>query len=140
FFDARAVDPAIALEPSASTAGAGAFAAAGKRRLPRVRVGATLISGRLAPDVIQAAVKTREGLVRLCYASVLRNNPALDGGVDTRFVIGNDGETSHIANGGSDLPDNATLTCVLDTFRGLTFPRPEGGIVTVSYPIMLTPK
>ena len=29
--------------------------------------------------------------------------------------------------------------CVVKAFYGLSFPKPEGGIVTVSYPIILQP-
>lgn len=140
FLDARTVDPAVALEPSATSDSAAIFAAAGKRRLPSVRAGAPSVSGRLAIEAIQAVVKAREGLVRLCWAEALRNNPNLQGRIAIRLVIGNDGETSNLANGGSDLPDAGTIACVRDTFGGLTFPRPEGGIVTVVYPIMFTPR
>jgi hypothetical protein len=31
------------------------------------------------------------------------------------------------------------VNCVVKAFYGLSFPKPEGGIVTVSYPIMLQP-
>src|SRR5690606_34518880 len=34
-----------------------------------------------------------------------------------------------------DLPDSGVVSCTLSSFYGLTFPQPEGGIVTVIYPI-----
>ena len=46
---------------------------------------------------------------------------------------------SNVGNGGSDLPDNGVVSCVVRAFYGLSFPQPEGGIVTVVYPIMLSP-
>jgi len=55
------------------------------------------------------------------------------------FVIGRDGSVSNVGNGGSDLPDSGVVSCVLSAFYGLSFPQPEGGIVTVVYPIMLEP-
>lgn len=39
----------------------------------------------------------------------------------------------------SRFPDPAVTDCVLDAFEGLTFPAPEGGIVTVTYPITFAP-
>jgi hypothetical protein len=44
-----------------------------------------------------------------------------------------------VGNGGSDLPDPAVTACVTSAFRGLSFPAPENGIVTVIYPIVFTP-
>jgi hypothetical protein len=59
--------------------------------------------------------------------------------VSARFVIGRDGAVSNVSNGGSDLPDGGVVSCVISAFYGLSFPQPEGGIVTVVYPIMLAP-
>ncbi len=61
------------------------------------------------------------------------------GRVTVRFVIGRDGAVSNVSNGGSDLPDSNVVNCVVKAFYGLSFPKPEGGIVTVQYPIMLQP-
>lgn len=62
-----------------------------------------------------------------------------EGRLAVRFVIGADGVLSFVVNGGTDLPDGRTVQCLLDTLRGLLFPRPEAGIVTVVYPIVLEP-
>jgi hypothetical protein len=139
FFDARAVDPTIALDPGATASSAAIFAAARRRRLPGPRVEAMTVSGRLAPGVIEAGMAAREGLVRLCYVEGLRRNPRLFGRLTARFVIGADGVLSLVLNGGTDLTDGRAVQCLLDTFRGLTFPRPEAGIVAVVYPIVLEP-
>jgi hypothetical protein len=56
-----------------------------------------------------------------------------------RFVIGRDGAVSQVGNGGSDLGDPAVVSCVVRAFYGLSFPQPENGIVTVTYPIVFTP-
>jgi len=56
-----------------------------------------------------------------------------------RFVIGHDGAVSQVANGGSDMPDSGVVSCTVRAFYGLSFPQPEGGIVTVTYPIMFAP-
>jgi hypothetical protein len=54
-------------------------------------------------------------------------------------VIGRDGAVSNVGNGGSDMPDGGVVSCVVRAFYGLSFPQPEGGIVTVVYPIMFSP-
>ena len=40
---------------------------------------------------------------------------------------------------GTTLPDPQTVDCVVDVFRTLEFPKPEGGIVTVVYPLIFSP-
>jgi len=106
---------------------------------PQVRMGATQVSGRLPPEVIRRIVRQNYGRFRLCYEQGLGRNPNLEGRVTVRFVIGRDGAVSNVSNGGSDLPDSNVVGCVVKAFYGLSFPKPEGGIVTVSYPIMLQP-
>jgi hypothetical protein len=102
-------------------------------------MGATTVSGRLPPEVIQRIVRQNYGRFRLCYENGLRNNPNLQGRVSVRFVIGRDGSVSNVGNAGSDLPDPAVVSCVTRAYYGLSFPQPEGGIVTVVYPIMFSP-
>jgi hypothetical protein len=106
---------------------------------PQVRMGETKVSGRLPPEVIRRIVRQNYGRFRLCYEQGLGRNPNLEGRVTVRFVIGRDGAVSNVSNGGSDLPDSNVVNCVVKAFYGLSFPKPEGGIVTVSYPIMLQP-
>jgi len=92
----------------------------------------------LPPDVVQRIVRQNFGRFRNCYESGLRTNPNLTGRVVARFVIGRDGAVSNVSAGG-DLPDSQVRSCVASAFYGLSFPSPDGGIVTVSYPIMLSP-
>ncbi len=109
-------------------------------RAPRLTlVGGTSVSGHLPPEVIQRIVRQNYGRFRGCYERGLSANPNLTGRVTARFIIDRDGAVSNAANGGSDLPDSKVVSCVLSQFYGISFPPPENGIVTVSYPIMFTP-
>lgn len=103
-----------------------------------VRMGKPELSGHLPPEVIQRTVRQNFGRFRACYEIGLRSNPNLEGRVTARFVIGRDGAVSNVSAGG-DLPDAQVRSCVASAFYGLSFPAPDVGIVTVSYPIMLTP-
>jgi len=105
---------------------------------PGMRAGVTTVTGRLPSDVIQRIVRQNFGRFRNCYEMGLRSNPNLEGRVTARFVIGRDGAVSNVSAGG-DLPDAQVRSCVASAFYGLSFPAPDNGIVTVSYPIMLTP-
>jgi hypothetical protein len=118
--------------------GAGHGRLGGRTKPPQVRMGAVSVSGRLPPEVIQRIVRQNFGRFRLCYENGLRTNPALEGRVVVRFVIGRDGHVANVAGSG-DLPDPAVRSCIVRAFNGLSFPEPEGGIVTVSYPIVLSP-
>ena len=119
--------------------GHGRLGGSHRTKAPQVRMGATQVSGRLPPEVIRRIVRQNYGRFRLCYEQGLGKNPNLTGRVGVRFVIGRDGAVSNVSNGGSDLPDSNVVNCVVKAFYGLSFPKPEGGIVTVTYPIMLEP-
>lgn len=103
------------------------------------RPGAMALSGRLPPEVVRRIIRQNFGRFRLCYENGLRRNPNLQGRVAVRFVIGADGAVSNVGNGGSDMPDSGVVSCIVRSFAGLSFPRPDGGIVTVVYPLMFAP-
>jgi len=105
---------------------------------PRIAIQPATLSGHLPADVIQRIVRQNFGRFRSCYEVGLRSNPNLEGRVVARFVIGRDGAVSNVSAGG-DLPDAQVRSCVASAFYGLSFPSPDVGIVTVSYPIMLQP-
>ncbi len=120
----------------------------GHGRLPREHVptfkgprdaGPPQIGGHLPAEVIQRVVRQNFGRFRACYDSGLRANPSLTGRVNTKFVIGRDGSVNVSQDSGSDLPDQAVVSCVVRSYQALSFPSPDNGIVTVSYPIMFSP-
>jgi pSer/pThr/pTyr-binding forkhead associated (FHA) protein len=120
--------------------GNGRLGRAHKTKAPSsMRIGKTEVSGRLPPEVIQRIVRQNYGRFRMCYEQGLARNPNLEGRVQVRFVINREGLVTNVQNGGSDLPDSGVTSCIIGAYYGLSFPQPEGGIVTVSYPIMFQP-
>jgi len=97
------------------------------------------VSGRLPPELIQRVVRKSYGRFRTCYEQGLARDPKLQGRVSARFMIELDGTVSNASNAGSDLSDPEVIQCVISQFFTLEFPPPDGGIVTVVYPIMLSP-
>jgi hypothetical protein len=93
------------------------------------------VSGRLAPEAVQRGVRSIFGRLRSCYANGLHDLPALRGRVVTLFTIGRDGVVSYASSDHSTMPDERVTSCVVRSFEGLRFPRPEGGRATVTYPI-----
>lgn len=94
---------------------------------------------RLPAALVQAVVRFGYGRFRSCYEAGLAKNANLEGKVSVRFVIERDGMVKSSRDEGSDIPDTAVRDCVVHEFVGLKFPAPETGIVTVVYPIMLSP-
>jgi len=107
---------------------------------PSVRQGATQVTGRLPPEVIQRIVRQNFGRFRLCYENGLRARADLEGRVTLKMVIDKTGAVSAVSDGGSDLPDPAVKACVLQVGSTLAFPEPEGGgVVVVLYPLVFKP-
>ncbi|HEV8244974.1 MAG TPA: AgmX/PglI C-terminal domain-containing protein [Polyangiaceae bacterium] len=104
-----------------------------------MRMGATIVMGRLSPDLIQRAVRERFADFRKCYEPKLELNPKLTGAVIARFTITRDGTVNHVVDDCSDLPDADVVACSLNVFYDITFFPPEGGTVDVVYPMMFAP-
>lgn len=108
-----------------------------------VRVGdspPSMTGGRIDAAVVTRIVRQNMARFRLCYENGLRTNPNLQGRVNVRFVIGVDGAVSRVGHGGnSTMPNQGVLSCVVRAFNGLSFPRPQGGEVTVVYPVNFAP-
>jgi beta-lactamase regulating signal transducer with metallopeptidase domain len=107
---------------------------------PGVAAHATLnADGRVAPETIQTLARAHYGALRTCYEAGLRKDPRLAGTVTVKLVFGKDGVvTKSTADGTSTLPDTDVTGCVAGELGKLTFPAGPG-VVTVVYPIQLTP-
>ena len=89
--------------------------------------------------VVQRIVGQITSHVRLCYQQGLRDNARLTGNVQVSVVIDHDGAVSRAIDAGSSLPDTRVVACVVRSFKALSFPAPDVGFVTVTYPIDLEP-
>jgi hypothetical protein len=108
-------------------------------KAPTLRNPSVETNGRIPAEVIQRIVRQNFGRFRLCYEGGLRSNPGLSGRVVTKFVIGRDGAVAQAQDAGSDIASQEVVSCVVRSFNNLSFPQPEGGIATVTYPIVLSP-
>ncbi len=105
------------------------------------RAGGPSASGILPPSVIQPVVRSNFGAMRKCYQQGQARDPNLRGKVVIRFVIGRDGKVTRAElTKDSNLPDAKASTCVVEAFKSLKFPEPDGGVVTVVYPIVFEPE
>lgn len=151
---------APATAPSGATSGAPQAGPAPSGRA----IDPSKVKGRLPPEVIQRIVRDNFAGMRTCYEEGLRRDPTLKGKISTKFVIGLDGTVSSAADvhdappsDRPDLPDALrdvdgrrqreeprfpdpeVTACVVARFKALRFPQPQGGIVTVVYPVVFQP-
>jgi hypothetical protein len=118
------------------------------------------VNGRLPPETIQKIVRANYAGMKRCYEAGLVTDPKLNGKITTRFIIERDGTVSTAADAhdappvivnlppgvqiedpasAPRFPDPNVTACVVARFKELKFPPPEGGIVTVAYPIIFSP-
>jgi hypothetical protein len=95
--------------------------------------------GRLPPEVIQRVVRARFAQYRDCYDAGLARNASLQGRVSVSFVIDRQGHVADARDAGSTLQDPDVIACIVKGFADLSFPKPDGGVVTVVYPISFAP-
>jgi hypothetical protein len=107
---------------------------------PSVRYPMPTTNGKLPAEIIQRIVRLGDGRYRFCYEQGLRGNPGLTGRVTVKFMIDRTGAVAFSADGGSDIPDQTVVQCVVRSFQTLSFPEPQGGTVTVVYPIVFNPQ
>lgn len=97
--------------------------------------------GQLDREVIARVVREHQAGVRSCYQAGLASEPALAGKIVVRFVIDPTGAVRESSTDSSTLGNPTVETCINEHFRALTFPEPAGGgLVVVSWPVVLQPK
>jgi hypothetical protein len=100
--------------------------------------GLTQVNGRLPPEAIQRIVRQNFGRLRACYETGLERDPSLEGRVAVKFVIDRSGAVAvaELDAASTTLSDAKVTSCVVAQYTRMTFPQPEGGIVTVVYPVV----
>jgi hypothetical protein len=88
---------------------------------------------------MEQAVQGRYHVFRSCYVRGLARDRNLTGRVSVRFVTDLGGHVSEAFVVERTLSDCAVTRCRLDEYRKIEFPKPEGGNVTVVYPILFAP-
>jgi hypothetical protein len=95
-------------------------------------------AGRLAPADIQGVVRASFKKLTPCYEKGLKKDPKLAGKIVVKFSIGKDGKVTKAESTDKTFPDPNVVTCVVDAFKRLTFPKADAP-TTVSYPVVFSP-
>jgi hypothetical protein len=115
------------------TAGSGAV-----RGVPvRVPRRPSKIQGQIDRDALARVINEHVNEMRACYERALLKDANLGAGkVTLEWTIDESGSVSDISTKMSTVKNNEVVSCLLDVVRALKFPKPEGGVVIVSYPIL----
>ncbi|MGZ3452084.1 MAG: AgmX/PglI C-terminal domain-containing protein [Polyangiales bacterium] len=97
----------------------------------------TTISGKLAPEPVKRIVRANFPRFRACYEQGLRHDEKMHGVVAVTMTIDATGavERADLDTVKSTLADAKVRSCIVGVYRTLSFLEPEGGKVTVLYPI-----
>ncbi|MEC7986252.1 MAG: AgmX/PglI C-terminal domain-containing protein [Myxococcota bacterium] len=101
--------------------------------------GSPIILGGLDKSLIDAVIKRNMSQIRYCYQRQLSKNPSLGGKIVIKFVIAKDGSVSKANVKSSSMGSSAVESCIAGRFKRFQFPKPNGGIVIVSYPFIFSP-
>ena len=88
-------------------------------------------------DVVRDVIFKHIGEVKHCYELELEKNQDLAGRVMVNFTISADGKVTESKIDKTTLRNETVEKCIVEAVRTWEFPKPKGGIVTVTYPFLL---
>lgn len=103
-------------------------------KTPKLRVGHGGFLGRLSEEVVVRVLHMASNAFPTCWTTRGLN---VNGTVGIKLVISRDGTIGNIEATSRDAVDVLTADCVLNVIRELRFPPPEGGMVTLQFPLVL---
>lgn len=95
------------------------------------------VQGQIDREQVARVLNEHIGEIRGCYERALLGNPNLGAGkVALEWTIGGDGTVVEAGAKHSTIRGPEVVSCLLDLLKRLQFPKPHGGLVIVSYPIL----
>ena len=102
--------------------------------------GIASVRGALDKSIVRRVVRQHINEVKYCYERELARKPALGGRVVVNFAIAGTGQVLTSVLQSSTMANAAVENCTVQAVKRWQFPAPEGGgLVTVTYPFVLTP-
>jgi hypothetical protein len=97
----------------------------------------TQVRGSIDRDAVLRIVNEHAGEMSACYERGLLKDPNLGAGkVLVEWTIDTKGSVGEARSKSSTLASGEVVSCLLDVLRGLSFPKPEGGVVIVTFPFL----
>ena len=94
--------------------------------------------GHLDRGAIQKVVNAHLYQVQGCYERQLAQNPGLAGKATFQWSINPSGGVGGVRIAQSSIPSVEVMSCIQGAIQRWSFPKPEGGSVTVTYPFAFT--
>jgi hypothetical protein len=96
------------------------------------------VSGRLDRKTVQRIIRQNLSGIKWCYQDALQRNKSLKGKVKLAFTILPTGKVANPNAINPSIKDQKLLSCIKGRMKRWRFPAPkEGGVVKVSYPLLL---
>lgn len=108
-----------------------------KAGAPEVVPGTAEVRGSLDKDLIRRIIRRHINEVKFCYESELTRKPDLQGRVMVQFTIAPTGQVAASIVQSSTMNNPPVEQCIANAVRRWEFPKPQGGIVVVTYPFVL---
>ena len=93
----------------------------------------------LPPEVVRRITRQAFGGIRRCYRVEFSADPTTPETVVMRYVIGADGDVTAAHALSSTFTEPKATACIEHLFRGLSFPAPTTGPLTVTSTLYFTP-
>jgi hypothetical protein len=98
---------------------------------------ATQVRGSIDRDAVAKVLEEHMNDMRGCYERALMRDPNLGAGkILLEWNISATGTVSDVRTKVATLKNTEVNTCLLDVLKQLQFPKPQGGVVIVSYPFL----
>jgi hypothetical protein len=104
---------------------------------PTWTIGQPELKGNYDPSLIRRVVRQHMNEVKFCYEKELTRDASLAGRVVVKFSIGGMGNVTTSFIESSTIKAGSTDRCIAEAVRRWEFPKPNGGLVIVSYPFVL---
>lgn len=108
-----------------------------KAGAPEVVPGTAEVRGSLDKELIRRIIRRHINEVKFCYEKELTRMPNLEGRVMIQFTISPTGAVAASFVQSSTMNNPTVEQCIAAAVRRWEFPKPQGGIVIVTYPFVL---
>lgn len=100
------------------------------------------ISGRggISRKGVIAALTAALAPLQSCYQAALYRDPSLEGIVTLKWVVSERGNVGGVSIIRSAITNAGLQQCVKDEIARIRFPRPKGGPVAITYPLVFSPR
>ena len=109
-----------------------------KTVVSKAAVGKTEIDGAVDSASVAKTIRASSSAVKRCYDKALLLNPTLKGKVSVTILINERGRVESIEISEDTVKDAEVTKCIKGVIKGLRFPKPEGGMASVTFPFVFT--